>query len=98
MPIYEYRCTQCGRAFETIQKMSDAPLETCEACSGPLEKLVSRTSFHLAGGGWYSSGYAKGGGSGGGSGDAGSSETKPSSDAASKPKGPGGCGAGCGCH
>ena len=62
MPIYEYRCTKCGRTFETIQKMSDAPLETCEACSGPLEKLFSRTSFHLAGGGWYKSGYAKGGG------------------------------------
>ncbi|HEX6852199.1 MAG TPA: FmdB family zinc ribbon protein [Candidatus Polarisedimenticolaceae bacterium] len=94
MPIYEYRCTKCGRTFETIQKMSDAPLETCEACSGPLEKLFSRTSFQLAGGGWYSSGYSKAGGSG----DSSSPETKPSSEAPSKPKAPGACGAGCGCH
>jgi putative FmdB family regulatory protein len=93
MPIYEYRCTRCGRTFEAIQKMSDAPLEACEACRGPLEKLFSRTSFQLAGGGWYASGYTKGSGSG----DSGS-ESKSSADAPSKPKGPAGCGAGCGCH
>ena len=95
MPIYEYRCTKCGRTFETMQKMSDAPLDTCEACSGPLEKLFSRTSFHLAGGGWYSSGYAKGGGSA----ESGPAEKKKEApDTPSKPKAPGGCGTGCGCH
>lgn len=93
MPIYEYRCTKCGHTFEAIQKMSDAPLESCEACSGRLEKLFSRTSFQLAGGGWYSSGYSKPSGSG----DSGS-DSKPSTDTPSKPKGSGGCGAGCGCH
>lgn len=94
MPIYEYRCTRCGRTFETMQKMSDAPLETCESCSGPLEKLYSRTSFQLAGGGWYSSGYSKGSSS-----DSAASDSKPaSSDTPSKPKGSGGCGTGCGCH
>ena len=97
MPIYEYRCTKCGRTFETLQKMSDAPLDTCEACAGPLEKLFSRTSFQLAGGGWYSSGYAKGKSSDD-SASSPSSDSKPAADAPSKPKGPGGCGAGCGCH
>lgn len=95
MPIYEYRCTKCGRTFETMQKMSDAPLETCEACSGPLEKLYSRTSFQLAGGGWYSSGYSKGSSPGE---TPSAPESKPSTEAPSKPKGPGGCGTGCGCH
>lgn len=93
MPIYEYRCTKCGHTFEAIQKMSDAPLESCETCSGRLEKLFSRTSFQLAGGGWYSSGYSKSAGSG----DSGS-DSKASSEAPSKPKGSGGCGTGCGCH
>ncbi len=57
MPIYEYRCTSCHRTFEVIQKQSEAPLECCSECSGPLEKLISRTSFHLKGGGWFTNDY-----------------------------------------
>jgi putative FmdB family regulatory protein len=60
MPIYEYRCTRCGRTIEAIQKLSDPPLAQCETCSGPLEKLVSRTSFQLKGTGWYATGYGSG--------------------------------------
>ena len=40
--------------------MSDRPLRKCQKCSGRLEKLISRTSFALKGGGWYSEGYNKG--------------------------------------
>lgn len=94
MPIYEYKCGSCGNVVEVIQKMSDARLTTCETCSGPLEKLLSRTSFQLSGGGWYKSGYSKGSGAPskteGSSEPAGSSEPKKASG--------GGCGAGCGCH
>ena len=57
MPIYEYRCTSCRHTFEVIQKLSDAPVATCAHCSGPLEKLFSRTSFHLKGGGWFNNDY-----------------------------------------
>jgi len=32
MPIYEYRCADCGFQKEYIQKMSDAPLTTCPEC------------------------------------------------------------------
>ena len=62
MPIYEYRCTKCGHLIEIIQKLSDRPLRKCSECSGRLEKLVSRASFQLKGGGWYSEGYTSGGG------------------------------------
>ena len=62
MPIYEYRCTKCGHLIEIIQKLSDRPLRKCPECSGRLEKLVSRASFQLKGGGWYSEGYTPGGG------------------------------------
>ena len=61
MPIYEYRCTKCGHLIEIIQKLSDRPLRKCTECSGRLEKLVSRASFQLKGGGWYSEGYTSGG-------------------------------------
>src|SRR5580765_2515250 len=60
MPIYEYRCTACGRTVEALQKLSDAPLTECASCGGALEKLISRTAFQLKGGGWYSEGYGGG--------------------------------------
>ena len=59
MPIYEYRCKSCGKEFEVIQQSAQRQLRTCRDCSGRLEKLVSRSAFHLKGGGWYSEGYNK---------------------------------------
>jgi putative FmdB family regulatory protein len=87
MPIYEYRCKSCGDVSEALQKVNDPPLRRCAKCSGSLEKLISRTSFQLKGGGWYAHGYgaSKGSGtgdSGGGTKDSGTStskETKSSS-------------------
>lgn len=58
MPIYEYQCSQCGETTEVLQKFSDAPLETCSACGGHMEKLMSMNSFQLKGSGWYVTDYA----------------------------------------
>ena len=60
MPIYEYECTDCGKLIEVIQKVNARAPGRCEACSGRLRKKISRTSFHLKGGGWYSDGYGDG--------------------------------------
>ncbi len=60
MPVYEYRCSKCGNVFERIQKMSDAPLTVHDGCGGTVEKLISRSGFHLKGSGWYATDYAKG--------------------------------------
>jgi len=57
MPLYEYRCKSCGNMFEVLQRFSDRTLRTCKLCHGRLEKLISRTSFQLKGGGWYDQGY-----------------------------------------
>lgn len=59
MPIYEYQCKKCGTIEEALQKFSDKPLTKCRHCSGKLHKLVSRSSFHLKGTGWYVTDYAK---------------------------------------
>jgi len=59
MPLYEYQCTECGQIEEAIQKFSDAPLTTCKHCSGKLNKLISQSSFHLKGTGWYVTDYSK---------------------------------------
>ena len=58
MPIYEYRCKDCGAEFEYQQRMSEDAKTVCENCHGSLERLISRTSFHLKGGGWYKDLYA----------------------------------------
>jgi putative FmdB family regulatory protein len=58
MPIYEYECTKCGKIEEIYQKFSDKPLTKCKHCSGKLHKLISHSSFHLKGTGWYVTDYA----------------------------------------
>jgi putative FmdB family regulatory protein len=58
MPIYEYECTKCGNIEEVLQKFSDKPLTKCPKCSGRLQKLVSQSTFHLKGTGWYVTDYA----------------------------------------
>lgn len=58
MPIYEYGCQGCGKVFEYMQRMSDDPKTECEDCGGALERLISRSAFHLKGGGWYKDLYS----------------------------------------
>ena len=58
MPIYEYECNQCGSIEEALQRFSDKPLTRCRHCKGKLTKLVSQSTFHLKGSGWYATDYA----------------------------------------
>ena len=58
MPIYEYECTRCGQQTEIWQKFSDPPVTKCELCKGRMKKLISQSTFHLKGTGWYVTDYA----------------------------------------
>lgn len=58
MPIYEYRCTDCGEVFEYMQRMTEDPKTECEKCGGTLERLISASAFQFKGGGWYKDLYA----------------------------------------
>lgn len=91
MPIYAYRCTQCGEEEEHIQKVGDPPMKRCAACGGRLEKLMTSAAFQLKGGGWYADGYASaktdGGAGGGDAGDSGKSEKSDKSKKSDKPEG-----------
>lgn len=58
MPIYEYKCQQCGTHYEKRQNVSDPPLTTCEKCHGKLEKQWSLSGFQFKGAGWYVTDYA----------------------------------------
>jgi len=57
MPIYEYKCKKCGKEFEVFQGVTDQPVQTCQSCGGPVQKLMSLSTFHLKGSGWYATDY-----------------------------------------
>jgi putative FmdB family regulatory protein len=57
MPIYEYRCSN-GHEFEVIQSMSDDPIEACEQCGAPVERVFHPVAVHFKGSGFYSTDYA----------------------------------------
>ena len=62
MPIYEYRCDDCGFEKDALQKMSDPPLVDCPQCGKPaLRKLVSAAGFQLKGSGWYATDFRNSG-------------------------------------
>ena len=59
MPLYEYQCEKCAHRFEVIQKFSDAPIEVCPKCGGPVVKLLSSPAIQFKGSGWYITDYAR---------------------------------------
>lgn len=66
MPIYAYKCSSCGHAEDTLQKLSAAPLTTCPAChQETYVKQVTAAGFQLKGSGWYVTDFRNNGGSAG---------------------------------
>ena len=62
MPIYEYRCADCGHQEEFLQKASEAPLAQCPACGkSTFRKMLSAAGFQLKGSGWYATDFKSGG-------------------------------------
>ena len=58
MPIYAYKCADCGHEKEVLQKISDAPLTDCPSCGHPsLAKMVTAAGFQLKGSGWYATDF-----------------------------------------
>ena len=58
MPLYEYRCTQCGHRFERIQNFSAEPELECPQCKGALERPLTAPALQFKGAGWYVNDYA----------------------------------------
>lgn len=64
MPIYEYRCEDCGRVFEMLRRISDADSDLkCPSCDS--EEVVRQLSCFATSAG-PSGGAASCGPSGGG--------------------------------
>lgn len=54
MPIYTYRCENCGVQFDRQQSFKDQPLTTCPECSTTsLRKVISPVGVVFKGSGWY---------------------------------------------
>ena len=83
MPIYEYRCDQCGDSFEVMQKMSEDPIVECEKCGGSLHKVLHPVAIHFKGSGFYTTDYGKGSGRRAGGRDSGSDDESSSSNSSS---------------
>ncbi len=58
MPLYAYRCTQCGHRFEKIQNFSAEQETECPKCHGLLERPLTAPRLHFKGAGWYVNDYA----------------------------------------
>lgn len=69
MPLYEYRCENCGEEFEKLVRVSEADLtQPCPNCgaSRTYKKITAAASFGYASGGGGSLSYGGSCGSGGG--------------------------------
>ena len=52
-----FECDQCGKEFELFQRISEPEAKSCKFCKGRVHKMVSLSSFHLKGSGWYVTDY-----------------------------------------
>lgn len=57
MPIYEYRCNDCGRNFEVVQRMADDPVTVCEVCGGSVSRVLYAPAIHFKGSGFHNTDY-----------------------------------------
>ena len=61
MPIYAYRCDECGFAKDVLQKMSDPVLTDCPTCGkATFKKQLTAAGFQLKGTGWYATDFRGG--------------------------------------
>ncbi len=58
MPIYAYKCSQCGHAEDVMQKMSAEPLTVCPQCGqATFSKQLTAAGFQLKGSGYYATDF-----------------------------------------
>ena len=95
MPIYAYKCADCGHEKEVLQKVSDAPLTDCPSCGHPsMVKMVTAAGFQLKGSGWYATDFKNGSTPKKGPDKSAESATKEDSKDSKEPKAEAACGTG----
>lgn len=85
MPIYAYRCAECGHTKDVLQKLSDPVLSVCPACGAhAFHKQPTAAGFQLKGSGWYVTDFRNGGNGAAKPASNGASSNGASSDGTSK--------------
>jgi len=65
MPTYEYKCRDCGHAFERFQGINEDPISRCPECEGKVRRLISSGGgLVFKGPGFYATDYRSGGSGG----------------------------------
>jgi putative FmdB family regulatory protein len=64
MPLYEYRCQECGLRFERIERVSELNDGICPECGEIAHRLIGAPALQFKGSGWYVNDYGKGNGNG----------------------------------
>ena len=53
VPIYDYRCDECGHRFSAVQSFNDPPLDKCPNCGKRPRRLIVAPAIVFKGSGWY---------------------------------------------
>lgn len=57
MPIYSYRCKNCGKVFEKFRKVGSEGKEYCDSCNSEALRLFLPSGIIFKGSGFYSTDY-----------------------------------------
>lgn len=53
MPIYDYKCSACGKTFEIRHGFNEGHEAPCEACGGTLARVYNPAPIVFKGSGFY---------------------------------------------
>lgn len=85
MPVYTYRCENCGVQFERTQKFSEMPLLICPECNKKtLRKVYTPVGIVFKGSGFYATDHRSPSGTSRSSNS--HSDSKPTSETAGESK------------
>jgi putative FmdB family regulatory protein len=87
MPVYTYRCENCGVQFDRQQSFQDEPLKICPECrKKALKKVIGPVGVVFKGSGFYSTDHRSSSGRSARSSkkDEGKGETKPEANSETK--------------
>lgn len=53
MPLYDYRCSACGKTTEVRHGFNDTYADPCAACGGDMRRVISAAPIVFKGSGFY---------------------------------------------
>jgi putative FmdB family regulatory protein len=53
MPLYDYKCKQCGKVSEVRHGFNESHTDPCPACGGAMQRVFSAAPIVFKGSGYY---------------------------------------------